>query len=256
MLGEIQRRLARKAARSVALGGSLRSTIEWATRDFENFLGAGDASVLEVLLGPDRVLYFRAAQGASWTRTDILVDRATGKGMECFRVRNGLFLLDRKDVKGWTRPRSLSVTIGRRSVRRHLAKQPTHASVFSEPRNAPALEAAVLDLGKGLLLRDRQVHTEGRADQIHMFGRFDSVVGRLQGSGRSTEFLRVECTREGRDGEVAKGYQVTMHGYPVSLEEVRRDMGRRTDDVLAAVIPMAEVGLRLSRRGRSLSSKR
>ncbi|PSI00221.1 hypothetical protein C7K08_14340 [Synechococcus lacustris str. Tous] len=52
---------------------------------------------------------------------------------------------------------------------------------------------------------------------IHFYARFIEIIGHLK-NGASTEYARIECTRERRIK--GSGFRVQLHSYPIAMKDI------------------------------------
>lgn len=241
----LQRGLARKLQRLVSADVARRLARPW-TRDPETFANYYlDDEAVRLLLLPTADLRFFLARLAGMTAHDVVYTSADGEGVECYRDAT-TFLINADGEEGetdsWSRCVSVSKLTGDNAYRKHLYA-PNYKGDIAKyaaaivPRK---IEACVVRHGLG--------HFDG-ANRIFMYAAFDFVVGMTgRGPARSeTSILKVQLDRARRPAFMRRlksgarrahqdGWEVRMHGYPISRAELREDFPVGAAQVLAGVV--------------------
>jgi hypothetical protein len=238
LLGKVQRLLPSQIAGRIRGNGVL--TVP--PRAFaEQFL---DDVLVDHLLRPTSELRFLVAQLVGLTSREIVFSAQNGRSVECFRDASTL-LINREDLgktQSWSRLMSISRAHGASAYPKHLhapkyrgAEAKYHAGV--DPARA---EARAVMQGFGHLDTENRILFYGRfADQIGVTGR--------QGARMETDLLCVQLDRVPRpsvrrrlqNGTAShlQGWEVQMHGYPVSDGELRRHFPSGAEGVRALALP-------------------
>lgn len=241
----LQRGLARKLQRLVSTDVSRRLAHPW-TRDAETFANYYlDDEAVRLLLLPTADLRFFLARLAGMTAHDVVYAAADGEGVECYRdATTFLINVDGEDgaTHSWSRCVSVSKLAGDNAYRKHLHAPNYNGDVAKYaaaivPRN---IETLVVRHGVG--------HFDG-ANRLFMYAAFDFVVGMTgrRAARSETSILKVQLDKARRPAFMRRlksgarrphqdGWEVRMHGYPISRAELRQDFPVGVAQVLAGVI--------------------
>jgi hypothetical protein len=204
-----------------------------------------DDPVVEILLLPTADLRFVAAQRAGLTSHETVFASAAGHGVECYRDDTTLLINPGGQVgatESWSRRISITKVAGPNAYPKHLYRQnyKGRAAMYAANVVPRDVEAMAVKGGLG--------HKDGN-DRVFFYARFTSVTGTVHtGAGREdTRYLKVQLDKVkrpvfnrllkgGQRREHHQGWEVHMHGYPISLGELRLDFRAGATQVEAAPI--------------------
>jgi hypothetical protein len=201
-----------------------------------------DNKIVQLLLLPTADLRFFLARHFKLTMRNVLYASPDGCGVECYRDATTL-LINAEGKEGatqsWSRCLSVSMIIGKNVYSKHLYERNYRgpnakyaATVI--PRN---VEALVVRCGSG--------HFES-ATRLFMYGRFAFTVGQTgrYAARTETQILKVQLDRTRRPAFRRRvksgarrprqdGWEVRMHGYPITENELFREFPAGARQVIA-----------------------
>ena len=236
----------RKFDRLVPLGIARGMARPWMT-DVTTFVNHGmhDPIVDDLLLATADLRFFLARR-VDRTSHSILYDAPAGDGVECFRDATTLLLnlLGRVGTtESWSRCLSISRSGGHNAHRKHLyeASYRGDQAKYAADVLPRSVEAAAVRGGLG--------HFDGV--RIFFYARFATAIGTTgpQEARTPTHVIKVQLDRvhrprvmrrhkDGSTSRRADGREVHMHGYPISVGELRGDFPVGAAQVLALALPL------------------
>ena len=207
----------------------------------DRFVNYGfDQQIVQRMLLPVADMRFLLAHDFGLTRRDLVFANKHGNhGVECFR-RTGSLLVRRprndvEEVESWSRLISQTRRTGRNAYPKHLhVARYTGSSAKYGPGIVPRdVERLAVFGGFG--------HFTG--DLLFVYCRFANVVGSVS-RGRQREdshILKVQLSRHPRPTLARgrrEGWEVLMHGYPISSRELAADFPGRAAEIGALALPL------------------
>jgi hypothetical protein len=116
-------------------------------------------------------------------------------------------------IQSWSRP-FLKSKPRKNQYNRHLkTSKNKDKSIFSVSNDIVVkMELIVFNQGYGKMNNE---------DQIYFYGRFSKEIGYLEDKESVSSYIRVQCDRA--RPKKGTGYCVEIHGYPVSLNDIKND---------------------------------
>ncbi len=115
-----------------------------------------------------------------------------------------------KKIESWSRIKSFS-----HERRDHWPGSTSrNKSKFLNEKDIKKCEFAAYYEGIGLLTDPTK---------LFLYCEFNKVIGKLKKTGSTSKYLKVDCVRVKRN--IGSGYKVKIHGYPISIDELKKDFG-------------------------------